>query len=181
MNRFGTAAILAGGKSKRMGFDKQRICVNDKYLIDLLYEELNELFEHVIIVSNSPQIYSDRPYHVVSDEIEYGGPLTGIHKALKESQSEFVFITACDMPNLNHELITLMKSRLNQGDYCGSVSMLGEWIEPFHGKLLPVLHKRGLIPSLMNQNKKRLLTNLIRCESHREALISILEDETSNS
>lgn len=133
MNRFGTAAILAGGKSKRMGFDKQRICVNDQYLIDLLYEELNKLFEHVIIVSNSPKIYSDRPYHVVSDEIEYGGPLTGIHKALKESQSEFVFITACDMPNLNHELIELMKSRLGQDDYCGSVSMLGDWIEPFHG------------------------------------------------
>lgn len=55
------------------------------------------------------------------------------------------------------------------------------YIEPHKNKYLLALQNRNIFPRFWSKRKRLLLLNLIRCESHREALISILEDETSNS
>lgn len=49
------------------------------------------------------------------------------------------------------------------------------WLEPYDGKLLQGLRKRKLLPSLLSKRKKRLFTNIIRCESHRDVLLYVLE------
>jgi poly-gamma-glutamate synthesis protein (capsule biosynthesis protein) len=48
-------------------------------------------------------------------------------------------------------------------------------IQPYMGRLLPSLHKRKLIPSLIGKKKKLLLTNLIRCEAHRDILLNSIK------
>lgn len=48
---------------------------------------------------------------------------------------------------------------------------------PSSNKLLQFLYNRGLFPELMSNRKKRLYLNLIRCESHRDALCRIIEKE----
>ena len=48
------------------------------------------------------------------------------------------------------------------------------WLEPYEGRILPGLRFKGWIPSLNSSRKKRLMTNLIRCESHREVLLNAL-------
>ena len=53
--------------------------------------------------------------------------------------------------------------------------VMNTWIQPYQGKILPGLHKRGLLPSLINTKKKLLLANLIRCEAHRDLLIKSLK------
>lgn len=133
MREFGTAVILAGGNSKRMGFDKQMIPIGDEFLIDKLYRRLSVIFDEVVIISNKKEIYKGRDYIVKSDDLVDGGPLSGIHRALLTSHSRYVFITACDMPNISEELIEYMKKRINESSYCASVALLGNWIEPFHG------------------------------------------------
>ncbi len=55
------------------------------------------------------------------------------------------------------------------------------YLEPHNNKYLLALQNRNIFPRFWSKRKRLLLLNLIRCESHREALISILEDETSNS
>lgn len=50
------------------------------------------------------------------------------------------------------------------------------WIEPYEGKYLSFARKRGWLPSLFGRRKKLLLTNLIRCEAHRDVLLKALED-----
>ncbi len=52
--------------------------------------------------------------------------------------------------------------------------LMHTWIQPYKGKYLPSLHKRGLLPSLIANDKKMLLTNLIQCESHRDVLLSTI-------
>lgn len=47
------------------------------------------------------------------------------------------------------------------------------YLEPYQGKLNG-LYKKGLLPSLISSDQKRLLLNLIRCEAHREVLLSML-------
>jgi hypothetical protein len=51
------------------------------------------------------------------------------------------------------------------------------YLEPFGSIVFRGLRKFGLMPRLINDSKKVLLLNLIRCEAHRELLTGVLEDE----
>ena len=53
-------------------------------------------------------------------------------------------------------------------------------IEPHANRLLQALQNRNLFPSLWSNRKKLFLLNMLRCESHRELLSTILENENSN-
>lgn len=50
--------------------------------------------------------------------------------------------------------------------------VMNTWIQPYKGKYLPSLYKKGFLPSIITKNKKLLFTNLIRCEAHRDILIN---------
>jgi poly-gamma-glutamate synthesis protein (capsule biosynthesis protein) len=52
--------------------------------------------------------------------------------------------------------------------------IMNTWIQPYKGKLLASLHKRGFLPSLIGNRKKLLLTNLVRCEAHRDILMNTI-------
>lgn len=49
--------------------------------------------------------------------------------------------------------------------------VMNTWIQPYKGRYLPSLYKKGLLPSIISTKKKLLYTNLIRCEAHRDILI----------
>ena len=58
----------------------------------------------------------------------------------------------------------------------GLKSIMSTRLQPYRGKVFPSLYKRGLIPEIIGSQKKKLLTNLIRCESHREVLLHSLKN-----
>ena len=59
MIEYKTAIILAGGKGSRLGYiDKAFLKYNGEFFIDILLEKLKE-FKEIIIVTNSPEKYSD--------------------------------------------------------------------------------------------------------------------------
>ena len=41
MRQFGTALILSGGKSRRMGFDKQLLQIRDRNIIDHIISQIS--------------------------------------------------------------------------------------------------------------------------------------------
>ena len=49
--------------------------------------------------------------------------------------------------------------------------VMNTWIQPYKGKIMAGLYKRGLLPSIITKKKKLLYTNLIRCEAHRDILL----------
>lgn len=60
--------------------------------------------------------------------------------------------------------------------YCKSVfPMYDAFIEPGFGKYIASLRKRGFFPKLMSRQKRLLLLNLTRCESHRDVLLRMLK------
>ena len=60
--------------------------------------------------------------------------------------------------------------------YCNTVfPMYDAFIEPYFGKYITALRKRGFFPKLMSGKKRLLLLNLTRCESHRDVLIRLLK------
>lgn len=131
MTKFGSAVILAGGKSSRMEFDKQFLRINERRLMDNLINKLKEEFNEIMIVTNKPEHYIGFSHKVVSDEIKQKGPLSGIHIGLKESISKYTYFIACDMPCVNINYIRYMKEQI-ENEVSACVTKVGEWIEPFN-------------------------------------------------
>ncbi|MDL2235313.1 molybdenum cofactor guanylyltransferase [Christensenellaceae bacterium OttesenSCG-928-L17] len=133
MKQFGTAAILAGGMSSRMGFDKQFLQARQQRLIASLLPGLCAVFDDILVVTNRPELYTALPVRTVSDLIPGKGPLSGIHAALHNATSEYSYVMACDMPRFSGEYAHFLQQWLQQhpgADAC--VTVRGEWIEPFH-------------------------------------------------
>lgn len=133
MCKFGTAIILAGGKSSRMGFDKQFLIINEKRVMEIVISKLRAEFDEIIIVTNKPDSYKDLGDKIVSDIIKEKGPLSGLHVGLKNSSSKYSYFIACDMPNINIEYIRYMKKKTYTNNPKACVTKFGCWIEAFNG------------------------------------------------
>lgn len=55
-----TAAILCGGKSRRMGFDKAFLMEDEQYLLLQTAGRLQSRFEQVVLVSNTKAKFAGR-------------------------------------------------------------------------------------------------------------------------
>lgn len=147
-----TAIILAGGKSSRMGFDKQFLRLKDKYIIEMIAEKLQSIFNEIILVTRKPEEYEKYRFKLVEDEFRGFGPLAGIHVGLKSSGSMYNYVVACDMPFLNLEYIKYMMELIRQHDednVDGVITRLGEWIEPFNA-----FYSKNLIDRIEENIKK---------------------------
>ncbi len=129
---FGSAVILAGGKSSRMGFDKQLLQVKNHHLLRHHGRTLAALFDQIIVVTNTPQLYRGTSFTLVSDEFSGKGPLAGLHVGLKAARSKYVYLLACDMPFINPDYILYMQKRLREEDVQACVTRSGEFLEPFN-------------------------------------------------
>ena len=132
MKKFGTAVILCGGKSSRMGFDKCKITIGKKHIYEYIAEKLEKVFEEIILVTSKDSSISSVKYKVVKDIVEECGPIGGIYTGLLSSTSEYAFFTACDMPFVDIDLIKHMINVLDGNGCVGSVAKHGEFIEPLH-------------------------------------------------
>jgi molybdopterin-guanine dinucleotide biosynthesis protein A len=129
---FGTMAILAGGKSSRMGFNKALISINGRKLTDRIIDALIPEFDEVIISSNLDRPYLEHQVKYVPDEFVGMGPMAGIYSVLKAAHSKYVYCIACDMPYVNIEFIKFMKDKLADGNYDACCAKLGDSLEPFN-------------------------------------------------
>ena len=76
-----TGAILAGGKSRRMGRNKALLELAGKPVIERLVEQFRKTFAEVIVIANDTQ-YGRFCDAVFSDIYYEKGPLAGLHSAL---------------------------------------------------------------------------------------------------
>lgn len=132
MKKFGTAVILCGGKSSRMGFAKCKIKIGKNHIFEYIAEKLEKVFDEIILVTSKDSNIPRTKYRVVKDIVEECGPIGGIYTGLLSSTSEYVFFTACDMPFVDIELINHMIKTLDKNGCVGSVAKQGEFIEPLH-------------------------------------------------
>ena len=128
MKDFGTCIILAGGKSSRMGFDKQFLKVDKRRLMYSIISRLEGEFDQIIIVTNKPEHYTGLSHIITEDILEEKGPLGGIHAGLKKAKSRYSFVIACDMPNINLDYMRYMREKTSA---MGCTTRYGDWIEPF--------------------------------------------------
>lgn len=150
MNTTDSAIILAGGRSLRMGFDKQLLRLNDEYLLSRNLELILSIFSEVIVVSNEPEYLKEIDHieqaKIVPDIYEGRGPLGGIHAGLANISSDYAFVLAVDMPVLDRDHILLMKQYMTEaevGDGLVNINASSGEPEPFFA-----FYGRHLLPEL---------------------------------
>lgn len=147
-----TGVILAGGESRRMGCDKSLLPFAGARFIELIYQRMADLFEEVIVVTNSPGLYGDLPCRMVPDLYPEKGSLVGVHSGLFHSNNDKAFVVACDMPFLSAEVIRRLCAQRDQGDV---IVLCGErGAEPLHA-----LYDRRCIPAieeLIEKSEKKI-------------------------
>jgi len=103
-----TGVILAGGRSSRYGRNKALVEMNGIRLIERVIGVMEPLFEHLIIITNTPRDYAYLELPMVEDVIKGLGPIGGVFTGLQTLSDEAGFFVACDMPFLNGKLIRHM-------------------------------------------------------------------------
>jgi len=107
-----TCAILAGGKSTRMGQDKATMRIGDKPLICFIYTIVKEVFDDVIIISRVHNTIEGIDAPVLKDALPFGGSMTGIASALLYSETPYTFVVGCDMLFLSTEAFEYMQNEV---------------------------------------------------------------------
>jgi molybdopterin-guanine dinucleotide biosynthesis protein A len=145
------ALILAGGENKRLPTIKGFLELNGRKIIEANIELLNEIFDSVIISTNTPERYFYLGVPMVGDVVNQRGPMTGILSALITLTETEIFVTACDMPFMKPELIRYIVGRWTD-----------KWeaiVPVFDGKSQPLLgiYAKKLVPkmeeSIQTQNR----------------------------
>ena len=109
-----TLAIIAGGKSRRMGSDKAFLRLGGKTLIQRVIDagaRLNPA--ETIIIANDADAFARFNLPVYPDVLPDKGSLGGIYSALYHAKTEFTLNLACDMPFVNPRLLRYMASLID--------------------------------------------------------------------
>jgi molybdopterin-guanine dinucleotide biosynthesis protein A len=124
--------------------------------IEGIYRTLSELFEEVILVTNTPEHYQFLPCLKVPDVYPGKGVLAGIHAGLLRSKEPAIFVVACDMPYLNGDLIRHLTSLSAGVDLVYPLSAGG--FEPLHS-----LYGKDCLPELeeLLQSDERRVKSLL--------------------
>lgn len=141
-----TAAILVGGKSRRMGQDKAFLEVDGLPLIERLIQTLQGCFDQLLLVGDRPERFAQFTIPVVPD-IYPGSSLGGLYTGLKLAATEQVFVTSCDIPFPNPALIHLICSQQQERDAVVPVTDKG--LEP-----LFALYRRSCLPPMQAALKR---------------------------
>lgn len=103
-----TAAVLAGGQSRRMGQDKALLEVDGRSLIEYVLDVTNALADETLIIASERPEYEQFGCRVVPDKFPRSGSLGGIYTALSEANTDYCLVLACDMPFVNSRLLEHM-------------------------------------------------------------------------
>ena len=117
------AVVLAGGKSKRFGEDKNQAKLGDKTLLEHVLSKISNKFHETLIVSShSLKIKKRKNETIIPDCFNNLGPLAGIlssMKWVKEKKKSYQWIATfpCDTPFFDISIIEEYKKKikLNEG------------------------------------------------------------------
>lgn len=136
-----TGIILAGGKSSRMGFNKAFIEIprslhtppqykGSTTIIERTVRLFQEIFDEIIIVTNTPLEYEQFDVRIATDLIKGAGSIGGVYTGIFHASSEQAFVSACDMPLLDKDAILKMLEMAGEADVI--VPFVNNQFHPLH-------------------------------------------------
>lgn len=156
-----TGVVLAGGQSRRMGFNKAEAEISGSSMLIRMIEKLQEVTPAIVVGSGSV-IYPGISFPQIPDEYPQCGPLGGIYSVLNASTSMLNLVVSCDIPLVSVSLLKYIVSQAEESgalltlpvDCSGQEQML---CAVYHRDILPVLKRQ--IDS--NQYKMKCLLDMV--------------------
>ncbi|KAF0108714.1 MAG: molybdopterin-guanine dinucleotide biosynthesis protein A [Anaerolineaceae bacterium] len=139
-----TLAILAGGRSQRMGRDKALTPFLGRPLVCRVWDRLARLADETLFVADaSGEILTLGP-RVVPDLLPARGPLGGLYTALASASHPAVIVVGCDMPFINADLIEHALHILASENADAVVPSSTDGLEPLHA----VYRREACLPAV---------------------------------
>lgn len=125
-----TAALIAGGKSTRMGRDKCLLEIDGQPLWKRQISLLQELRPAEIIISGRPEqtYFQECQARFVPDQWPDSGPLGGIASVLQATKHQLVLVLAVDLPLMQAVVLQRLIAEVKSGK--GVVFKNGDFYEP---------------------------------------------------
>ncbi len=111
-----SAAILAGGKSTRMGANKALLEVGGSGMLGRTARLLRPLVDELFLVADDAAPYAGLGLPVIPDVHPGRGAAGGIHAALQHAAHPLVLCVACDMPHIARRVIELLLNSVRPDD-----------------------------------------------------------------
>lgn len=143
----GSAVVLAGGRSSRMGRPKAMLPFGEEPLVTLVIRGLATVFSDIVVVAAPGQDLPELPVTLVRDEVAHQGPVGGLCYGLRECRSAAAFVTSCDVPFLRLPLVSRLASLLPGHDV-----VVPQWdgrLQPLHA-----VYRRSVLPLLEQQLRR---------------------------
>lgn len=126
-----TGVIQAGGKSTRMGGrPKALLELGGHRIIERVVGAVGPVVDHLLLVTNTPELYAFLGLPMVPDVYPDHGSLGGIYSGLAAAPGDSAFTVACDMPFLHPDVARLVVERAGRGDVV--IPRVGEQLETLH-------------------------------------------------
>jgi len=93
-----SAAVMAGGRSRRLGRNKALLEINNRALLERVLNRVSPFVQKAMVITNHPEEYCHLDVATAKDIRPGCGPLSGIHAALTLAVSEYVLVMSCDIP-----------------------------------------------------------------------------------
>ena len=169
-----SAALMAGGKSKRMGQDKAWIELDGEPLIKRVADVLGQVADEVIVVANDPR-YESLGLRVVRDRYPNGGALGGIATGVGAATHETVLVAACDMPFLSADVWRVLLAHAGEADVV--IPRIGGEYETLHA-----LYTKASVPHMaraLAENRLRVISffDQVRVLAIEEAELRAVDPE----
>ena len=133
-----------------MGTAKALLAFGGEPLIVHVARALSKLFREIFVVAAPDQELPQLAATVIRDEIAYQGPVGGIYYGLRSAQSEYSFITSCDVPFLNLSLVSHLVGKIS--DYDVVVPYWQNRFQPLHA-----VYRGAVIDHLQRQLEREEL------------------------
>ncbi len=114
------AVVLAGGKSRRFGKDKNQIKLGNKTLLEHVLTKISDKFEEILIVSsNKIENQKIKNAIIIPDCFDDLGPLAGVlssMKWIKENKKQYKWIATfpSDTPFFKTSIIDKYKKKIKE-------------------------------------------------------------------
>ena len=153
--------ILAGGKAARFcGEKKAFVTLKGKPLLQWVIEAVQPCVDEIFL--SGDEDLKQFGYPVVQDKFADLGPLAGFHSGFSLIKSEYTFVTGCDMPFIQPDVVTYLFEKARGYSCC--LPREGDFFEP-----LCCVYRTEEVKSCCNtiieQGKRKILT-LIHCLSN---------------
>lgn len=167
-----TGVILAGGENSRLpGKKKTFHRVGDQMMLTRIHTLFSELFTEVILVVNDPKAFIGWDALVVTDIIPCRCALAGLHAGLFYASNPWAYVTACDVPFINEQVIHHLVSQRAKGLEV-IIPRTNEGLEP-----LAAVYSKECIPAIETTLKNNIfmIKKFFRKHKVKEIPVSVLK------